>query len=258
MDEPFGKIVDFGMDMLLAGQAVIPELMLRYYVRLGLSDMEMMLLIHLIRMRQVDHDVYPSPEKISHYMTTDQAALKAIIAGLIEKKLLAVEARYDMATGRLINEYSFRCLLIKLADLWKEEQPAAVENTSERTNGSVDEQSRLYQTFEKEFGRLLSPMEAEKIDLWCTGEGYSPEMVLEALRRSVLRGVLNFKYIDSILREWGKNNIRTVREAIEYEDRFQERKEKKRAQTKNPVTTEGTDGNKKPAKRDKFKDVYMS
>ncbi|MHB1126385.1 MAG: DnaD domain-containing protein [Bacillota bacterium] len=258
MEEPFGKTVEFGMDMLLAGQAVIPELLLRYYVRLGLSDMEMMVMIHLIRLRQVDHDVYPSLEKISRYMTTDQAALKAIIAGLIEKKMLSVVAKHDMDTGRLLNEYSFRCLLIKLAEAWKKEQPASAVNATARADGSTGEQANLYHAFEKEFGRLLSPMESEKVELWCTGEGFSAEMVLEALRRSVLRGVLNFKYIDSILREWRKNNIRTVREAAEYEDRFMERKEKKRTQTKTPATADGTSENKKPAKRDKFKDVYMS
>jgi len=100
------------MDMLMAGQIVIPELFLQYYVRLGLSDMEMMVMIHLIRLRQVDHDVYPSMEKISGFMTTDQGALKAIIAGLIEKKMLSVEARYDMITGKLLNEYSFHGLQV--------------------------------------------------------------------------------------------------------------------------------------------------
>jgi len=209
-------------------------------------------------LRQVDHDVYPSMEKISGFMTTDQGALKAIIAGLIEKKMLSVEARYDMITGKLLNEYSFHGLLVKLAEAWKEEHPEVLESTAAPNDPKINERSHLYKAFEKEFGRLLSPMEAEKIDLWCVEDGISPELVLEGLRRTVLRGVLNFKYIDSILRGWVKNNIRTVREVSEYEERFQERKDKKKVQPKSNVSGTEPNDSSKPVKRNKFKDVYMS
>ncbi len=79
----------------------------------------------------------------------------------------------------------------------------------------------LIRVFEKEFGRPLSPIEIDRIRKW--EEDTAPEVVVEALKRAVLLGKFNFKYIDSILLEWEKNNIRTVREVLEHEARFREK-----------------------------------
>ncbi len=76
-------------------------------------------------------------------------------------------------------------------------------------------------SFEKEFGRPLSPVEFERIKAW--EDEHSELVILEALKRAVLQGKWNFKYIDSILLEWKKNNVRTLQEVIEYEKRFKTR-----------------------------------
>lgn len=64
---------------------------------------------------------------------------------------------------------------------------------------------------EKEFGRPLSPIEIETINYW--DEDYSVDMIDLALRESVLNGVYNLKYIESILSSWDKGNLKT-KEAI--------------------------------------------
>jgi DNA replication protein len=48
-------------------------------------------------------------------------------------------------------------------------------------------------------------------------------MVLEALRKAVMMGKHNFKYIDSILLEWEKNNLRNPGDVEEYDKRFKNR-----------------------------------
>ncbi|MBC7344903.1 MAG: DnaD domain protein, partial [Clostridia bacterium] len=65
----------------------------------------------------------------------------------------------------------------------------------------------------------------------------------------VLRGVYNFKYIDSILRDWNRHNIRTVREAAEYEEEFRLRQSRKSRSSK---------VKKSESKKDKYKDLYLS
>lgn len=73
----------------------------------------------------------------------------------------------------------------------------------------------IYQSFEKEFGRPLSPIELDKINNWMTE---SQEFIIrEALKRAVLAGKFSFSYIDSILLRWKKNNIRTIQQ-IELDD----------------------------------------
>lgn len=95
-----------------------------------------------------------------------------------------------------------------------------IENMSAST--SMDLQ-QLMSIFEKEFGRFLSPMEFESINNWITIDHHSPEVICEALKEAVIHQALNIKYIDKILLNWQKKNIRTVQEAQQDIKRFQNR-----------------------------------
>ena len=69
--------------------------------------------------------------------------------------------------------------------------------------------STIYETIEKEFGRTLSSIEYEIIRGWLE-HNYSEEIIKEALKEAVLNGVSNLKYMDKILYEWGKKGIKSV------------------------------------------------
>jgi DnaD/phage-associated family protein len=79
----------------------------------------------------------------------------------------------------------------------------------------------LVTVFEKEFGRPLSPIENKKIQ--DMGEEFGPELVGEALGRAVLSGKLNLRYIDAILIDWHKNNLKTLREIFEHDTKRKSR-----------------------------------
>lgn len=66
----------------------------------------------------------------------------------------------------------------------------------------------VYQRFEQEFGRPLSPIEVEQVDQW--QDKHSDELILEALKRAVLRGKMGFAYVGRILLDWDKAGIRTL------------------------------------------------
>ena len=68
-------------------------------------------------------------------------------------------------------------------------------------------QNDLYDNFEKEFGRTLSPMEYDIINSWLDS-GMSKEIIISALKEAVFNGVNNLRYIDKILFEWGKKGIK--------------------------------------------------
>lgn len=70
-----------------------------------------------------------------------------------------------------------------------------------------DAEKDLYDNFEKEFGRTLSPMEYEIISNW-KEQNISNELILAALKEAVFNGVNNLRYIDKILYEWNKKGIK--------------------------------------------------
>lgn|GEM_PF-2366331 len=84
--------------------------------------------------------------------------------------------------------------------------------------------SSLLKAFEAEFKRSLSPIEVEQVKQWRSD--HSVELVLEALKRAVLRGKYTLKYINSILTEWKKNHVITLQDVAAFDAEFQKKKVK--------------------------------
>jgi len=79
----------------------------------------------------------------------------------------------------------------------------------------------LYDNFEKEFGRTLSPMEYEIINSWLE-QGISDELILSALKEAVFNGVNNLRYVDKILYEWNKKGIKKSDDVVSKEKEREE------------------------------------
>lgn len=73
---------------------------------------------------------------------------------------------------------------------------------------------------EKEFGRTITPLEVEKIKTW----KYSLEIIKLAIAEAVTNGVFYIKYIDKVLFNWKKANVRTLEEAKRYIEKFRQGK----------------------------------
>lgn len=96
------------------------------------------------------------------------------------------------------------------------------ESYSESSPNQNSAAETIAHVFEKEFGRPLSPMEYQQILAWA--ERHDQEIIKEALRRAVLNGKYNLRYIDKILLTWEKANRRTLRDVLEYERAFEQSK----------------------------------
>ena len=118
--------------------------------------------------------------------------------------------------------------------LLKQEQVDTVDEKMEQE--TAQNTKSLYTIFEKEFGRPLSPMEMETLVMWVEQDKYSPELVQMALREAVLSQVYNFKYIDRILLNWEKKNIRTKDQVEKESQRFRDQTSKNIS----PADTGGT------------------
>lgn len=85
----------------------------------------------------------------------------------------------------------------------------------------IDNDDDLYNYIQKNFGRGLSPLEIETISEW-----EDNELTRYAIKQAILNGKYNFRYINSILHNYKKNNITTVQQAQENDREFKENKNK--------------------------------
>ena len=71
------------------------------------------------------------------------------------------------------------------------------------------DRQKIFNAFQVEFGRDLSPIELEMINDWIEEDKYKTDLILLALREAVLSQAYNLKYIDRILLSWEKQGIRS-------------------------------------------------
>ena len=73
--------------------------------------------------------------------------------------------------------------------------------------------SNIYETFQKELVRSLSPVEYEYINAWLD-KGMSEDLIIGALKDAVLSGAKNFRYIDRILYDWRKQGFNSMNDVM--------------------------------------------
>lgn len=72
----------------------------------------------------------------------------------------------------------------------------------------VEEKENIFEIFEKEFGRPLSPMEFEIINDWLE-HGTNVELITEALREAIYNGAKSLRYVSKILLSWQEKGYKT-------------------------------------------------
>lgn len=77
------------------------------------------------------------------------------------------------------------------------------------TNVKKQINNNIFNIFEKEFGRTLSPIEFEIINAWLKS-GISEELIIGALKEATFNGVSNLRYIDKIIYEWNKKGFKSM------------------------------------------------
>ncbi len=217
----------FGSDLWLSGATNVPNLLLKFYKEMNLTDSEVMTLIHMFRLRCDECILCPDTEKLSRCMSAPQSEIEGNIRSLFEKKFLVETLYYNEDRDEVLTGYDFEPLFEKLSDQWAVARAREIEKAGKK----IEAQSRIADrkelalccsSFEKEFGRPLSPIEMEKIVQWIEYPG--PNLVQEALRRAVLLGKKNFRYIDTILLDWKRNNLDSISSVEEYESRYQNKR----------------------------------
>lgn len=194
------------------GYQSIPTLLLTNYKEMGLTEVELVALIHIQSFIECG-DPFPTPELLSERMTISTGECADLIGRLVRGQFVSLEKEKN--EDGIVYEY------FTLDPLWKKIfQTLKGKEMHEKELDQQAEEGHLFRRFEEEFGRMLSPIEAETLSIWLDQDEHTPPLILAALREAVISGKLNFRYIDRILFEWKKNGVKTIDEAKEHSERF--------------------------------------
>ena len=212
---------------ILTDTSAIPNTLLDYYRDLGLSEEETLFLIVLLRLQQNKYALtIKNTAKNSAYREEEVMRLVPV---LIDKGFLALANDGAILLDGLVEKF----LEVQSWQALKTEQKIRKERKNSRTDSSFAE---LYQCFEGEMGRPLSPIEGERIRYWYKNLKIPAELIRAGLTRAVLLGKNNFRYIEAILLSWQRKNIHSVRE-LELMENNEENSRKKRPSSEHDSRT---------------------
>ena len=186
----------------------LPKYVLSYAKDLNLDINSFILLIYLLNGKNGSSFNY---KNIMKDINLNEKELLDAISVLKCKKLLSIEMKKNDfgVLEELINISSFYDIVF-----------------SKMLNESKNDIDRkdIYEEFEREFGRTLSPMEYEIISGWIES-GISNDLILAALKETVFNGVNNVRYVDKILYEWNKKGIKNSSDISKIEKQKEDEKQ---------------------------------
>lgn len=184
---------------------VIPSYILENFRKLNISIDSFIVLIYLINLEE---PIVLDIKKISKNLNLTQKDVMFAIDELKNKLLITINLEKNKEKKLEEN--------ISLTPLYEKVFMNIIDSKEEK-------EENIYSNFEEEFGRTLSPIEYELINSW--NELYKKEIILEALKESVLNGVKNLRYIDRILFEWNKKGIKTIEQIRKDKEVFSKKKD---------------------------------
>lgn len=192
---------------------VLPRFLFNYYLRLGITAEELIILIFVID--EGDKVVY-DPESISNSLGMDKYKVMELLNSLNEKKIISITVEKN-SDGKSAEFISLDLLYSKIMGL-------IVDKKNENKN--LDN-SDLFSVFESEFGRTISPMECQVIKGWID-DNFSHELILEALKEAIYNGATSLRYIETVLYTWRKKGYKTKQDIIASKDKMRESKKEEK------------------------------
>lgn len=189
----------------------IPRILLYNYSKLNLDEKSLLLLIYIIN----DDEKIFNPQKISEDLKYTLPEVLELIEKISNVDLISINT---IKNNGIVEE------VIDVSNLYKK-LAYIVINDQEKDNNK-DDKTNLYDLFEKEFGRTLSPIEYEYINGWLNDD-FNEEIILCALKEAVFNGASNLRYIDAILYEWKKKGIKTKEDVENDKRKFKKASSKK-------------------------------
>ena len=178
------------LNLIKKQDIIVPRILIDNKKKLNINEKELLFLSFLMSFGDyVFFDINVFCNKLGYEVNE----IMEIFSILEEKKLIEMVTRKE---NDFIKEY------IDISNLYNILASFIVEDEIV-VNEKKSDSSKIYEDIEKEFGRILSPIEYETIKSWLDSN-VDESLIHEALKEAVLHGVNNIKYIEKILYEWGK------------------------------------------------------
>lgn len=184
------------------GNVTISQLFFHNYKSLGIKDLDAMLIMHMVAY-QASHNKFPTPSHFAERMDLTDNEVSMILQRLMQFGFLQIKQSED-GNGIIHEAFSLQPLWNRLTD------ELALTVNKEEEQSEKEAEGEIFKLFEQEFGRFLSPMECESISMWLDDDEHSVEIIRAALKEAVLAEKLSLRYIDRILFEWKKKNVKSL------------------------------------------------
>lgn len=200
------KMMEKVINLIKEKTMVVPYVLFSNYKELNIKDDELILIIYLLN----DSNKVYNPKKIGEVLNIETGKVLEMVNELAIKDILSITVKIE---NKIHVEYlSLDNLYKKLAFLIVNDKEVESVNTN------------IYDNFEKEMGRPLSPIEYELISGWQVNK-VSDELILLALKEAVYNGAVSLRYIDRILYDWTKKGIKTEADVNLEKQKFKKKKE---------------------------------
>ncbi|MFK3831481.1 DnaD domain-containing protein [Staphylococcus saprophyticus] len=197
---------------------IIRRELLDHYNQLGINEAELVILIKLLHASESSNK-QPSIESLQQGTTFGSREVTTIIQSLIQHDLLELKVEKD-EEGKFTEYMNLNQFYVKLSEIMEQ-----VNNKVEEENTEV-EFNVLFQQIEQAFGRPLSPFEIETLNQWLDIDKHELSVIQAALDEATSQNKLSFKYIDRILLNWKKNNVKTIEDSKKISRQFKQPKMK--------------------------------
>ena len=187
----------------------IPKILINNYVRLNITDTE--LIIIMVILSKGNKIVY-DPVSIANEINMEKMKVMENISNLLDKNIISLVVEKK-------NQKRIECLSLEL--LYKRLINIIKEVPSEEREIS----SSVFEVFESELGKTLSPMQYEIIKEWIS-KGISEELIIEALKEAVINGTNNFRYIDKIITSWMDKGYKTKNDVLKDKENYHKKSKK--------------------------------
>ena len=197
------------LDMVKTKNLVIPGMLFFHLEELGLKYDELYVIIYILNLTNKEFDMVT----MSSELNMKPKELLRIVNELTEKNYVKLDL--VKKENNVCEHFNLDGLYNKLAFniIGKEEK----EEIQEPTNTLFDE-------FEKEFKRPLTPKEFQIINAW-KEVGYTEELIILALHEATYNGAYSVAYIDKVLSTWDNKGIKTAKDVEKNRQEFNKKKE---------------------------------
>lgn len=196
-------------NIIKSGNIVMPLCILKQIKKLKLEMDEFVFLMYLYNR---GNKVVFNPQSIAEDLNISIPFVMKYISSLTEKSYINVEVLKN--DKNIMEEYIF------LDNFFKKISIILIDDNE----SAPKEESNIFSEIEKEFGRTLAPTEYELIKAWMASN-MSEELIILAVKETVINGVNNLRYVDKILYEWSKKGIKNSEDVIKEKNKFRNQKD---------------------------------